>query len=73
VVSVLAIGPKVRGLKPGRGQRIFNGDKNLLHRESKPSVPCRKILRHVNLTNMKRDTSQVKFSILFALFFLLRY
>jgi hypothetical protein len=28
VVSVLAIGPKVRGFKLGRGQWIFNGDKN---------------------------------------------
>jgi hypothetical protein len=28
VVIVLAIGPKVRGLKPGRGQWIFKEDKN---------------------------------------------
>jgi hypothetical protein len=28
VVSVFAIGTKVRGLKPGRGRWIFNGDKN---------------------------------------------
>jgi hypothetical protein len=27
VVSVLATGPKVRGFKPGRGRRIFKGDK----------------------------------------------
>jgi hypothetical protein len=29
VVIVLAIGPKVHGFKPGRGQWIFEGDKNL--------------------------------------------
>jgi hypothetical protein len=28
VVIVLAIGPKVRGLKPGCGRWIFNGDKS---------------------------------------------
>jgi hypothetical protein len=28
VASVLAIGPKVRGFKPGRERWIFNGDKN---------------------------------------------
>jgi hypothetical protein len=28
VVSVLAIGPKIHGVKPGRRQRIFTGDKN---------------------------------------------
>jgi hypothetical protein len=27
VVNVLAIVPKVRGFKPGRGRWIFNGDK----------------------------------------------
>jgi hypothetical protein len=31
VVSVLAIGPKVRGFKPERGRWIFKGDKNLQH------------------------------------------
>jgi hypothetical protein len=31
VVSVLVIGPKVRGFKPGREQWIFKGDKNLQH------------------------------------------
>jgi hypothetical protein len=28
VVSVLAIGPKSRGFKPGRGDRFLKGDKN---------------------------------------------
>jgi hypothetical protein len=36
MVSVLAIGPKVRGFKPGRGGWGV-----------KPEVPCRKILRYV--------------------------
>jgi hypothetical protein len=31
MVSVRVIGPKVRGVRPGRGQRIFMGDKNLQH------------------------------------------
>jgi hypothetical protein len=51
VVIVVAIRPKVRGLKPGRERRVlktikihstisFGGKVNL-------SAPCRKILRHV--------------------------
>jgi hypothetical protein len=51
VVSVLAIGTKVRGFKPDGGRWIFNGDKNLLYdflqREVKPSVECREILRYL--------------------------
>jgi hypothetical protein len=31
VVSVLAIGPKVRGFDPDRGRWIFKGDKNQEH------------------------------------------
>jgi hypothetical protein len=31
MVIVLAIGPKVRGLKPGRGDRYFTGDKKPQH------------------------------------------
>jgi hypothetical protein len=31
VVSVLATGPKVRGLDPDRGRWIFKGDKNPEH------------------------------------------
>jgi hypothetical protein len=49
--NVLATGPKVRGFKPGRGQWIFKGDKirstTSFGGEVKPSLPCRKILRHV--------------------------
>jgi hypothetical protein len=51
VVTVLAIGPKVRGFKPSREQRIFKGDKirrmTSFGGEIKPSAPCRKILQHV--------------------------
>jgi hypothetical protein len=43
MVGVLAIGPKVRGFKPGRGRWIFKGDKNLqqafLRRGSKAVGP----------------------------------
>jgi hypothetical protein len=31
VVSVLAIGPKGCGFKPGQGDGLFKGDKNLQH------------------------------------------
>jgi hypothetical protein len=51
VVIVFATGPKFRGLKPGRGGRIFKGDKirstSYLGGAVKPSVPCRTMLRHV--------------------------
>jgi hypothetical protein len=43
VVIVLAIGPKVRGFKPGRGRLIFKRDKNpkrdYLRRERKAFGP----------------------------------
>jgi hypothetical protein len=43
VVIMLAIGPKVRGFKPGRGRRIFKGDESpshdLLRRGSKVVGP----------------------------------
>jgi hypothetical protein len=46
-VSVLASGTQVRGFKPGRSRRIFNGGKIVstpsFGREVKPWVPCRKI------------------------------
>jgi hypothetical protein len=46
--SVLAIGPKIRGFKPGRGWSIFKDDiirsATSFGGEVKPSVPCRKIL-----------------------------
>jgi hypothetical protein len=51
VVSVLAIGPKDRGLKPGRGDGFLRATKirstPSFGWEVKPEVACRKILRHV--------------------------
>jgi hypothetical protein len=47
MVSMLAIGPKVHGLKPGRWQWIFKGDKirsmPSFKGEVKSSASCRKI------------------------------
>jgi hypothetical protein len=44
-VSALAFGTQVRGFKPGRSRRIFQGEKFLsapsFGREVKPWVPCR--------------------------------
>jgi hypothetical protein len=44
-VSALAFGTQVRGFKPGRSRRIFQGEKILsapsFRREVKPWVPCR--------------------------------
>jgi hypothetical protein len=50
MVSVLATGPKVRGLKPGRGDEFSRAIKirtTSFGEEVKPTAPCRKILRHV--------------------------
>jgi hypothetical protein len=51
VVIVLAIAPKVRGFKPGRGPWIFKGDQirstPSFEEEVKPSAPYRKILWRV--------------------------
>jgi hypothetical protein len=46
MVSVLAIRPKVRGLKPGRDDGFLRAISvaGLLQTGSKPLVPCRKIL-----------------------------
>jgi hypothetical protein len=62
VVSVLVIEQKVRGFKPGRRRWIFKGDKvrstPSFREEIKPSVPCRKILRHAKEPyEYERDTS----------------
>jgi hypothetical protein len=49
--GVHAIGPKVRGFKPGRGDRLLCSTKTrsstFLRGELKPKSPCRNILRHV--------------------------
>jgi hypothetical protein len=51
MVSMLVIGLKVRGFKPGRGDRLLRaikmGSKPSFTGEVKPEAPCRKILRHV--------------------------
>jgi hypothetical protein len=52
VVSVLAIGPKFRGFKPGQGRRICKCDKinrktPSFGEKAKPSAPSCKISRHV--------------------------
>jgi hypothetical protein len=51
MVNVLDIGPKVRVLKPGRGDGFLRAIKirctTSFGRKLKPEVPCRKILRHV--------------------------
>jgi hypothetical protein len=62
MVSVLAIGRKVRGVKPGRRRWIFKGDKTRsttsFEKEAKPSAPCRTILRRVkDPYKHERDTS----------------
>jgi hypothetical protein len=54
MVSVLDIGPKVRGFIPGRGDR-FLGAIKIFGTPSfgwylKLKAPCRKILRHVKKT-----------------------
>jgi hypothetical protein len=51
VVSVLATGPKGRGLEPGQGDGFLIAIKirntACFGWEVKPEVPCRTILRHV--------------------------
>jgi hypothetical protein len=55
VVIVLAIGPEVRGFKPGREKWTLRAIKiTSFGEEVKPSTPCRNILRHVkDLYSMK--------------------
>jgi hypothetical protein len=51
MISVLAVGPRVRGFKPGRGDVFLTAIKirstASFGGEVKPETPCRKILRHV--------------------------
>jgi hypothetical protein len=53
VVSVLATGPKGRGLKPGRDDRFLRAIKirssATFGWEVKSEIPCRKILQHVKI------------------------
>jgi hypothetical protein len=71
MVSMLAIGPKVRGLEPVRGWGIFKGDNSpnraSFGEEVKPSDPCRKIFRHVkNPSKYKHILRKAKFVISFG-------
>jgi hypothetical protein len=62
IVSVLAIGPKVRGFKPAEATEFLRAIKirstPSFGGEVKPKAPCRKILRHVkkSLASMTRNT-----------------
>jgi hypothetical protein len=77
MVSVLAIGPKVRGLKTSRGDILLRAIKTRrtpsFGGEVKRSTPCCKILRHVknNFGVLKKDASKVKFVISFSKFLLI--
>jgi hypothetical protein len=70
MVSVLTIGPKVRGLKPGRGDGILRAIKILSTHsfggEVKPYTPCRKILLHVknHLGSVNKNTSQGQINVI---------
>jgi hypothetical protein len=59
MVSVLAIEPKVRGFKPGRGDGFFRAieirSTSCLGGEVKLSAPCSKILRHVKKVTCKYE------------------
>jgi hypothetical protein len=50
---MLAVGPKVRGFKPSRGDGFLMAMKNrstiFFREEAKPSVPCLKILHHADM------------------------
>jgi hypothetical protein len=77
VNAVLAIGPKVRGFKPGRGDGFLKGDQIcstiFFGRKVKKSVSCRKILRHVKrFIQYERDTCRQN-SRIFLKFLLLCY
>jgi hypothetical protein len=64
MVIVLVTEPKVFGFKPGQERLIFKGGKThstpTFGGEVKPEFPCRKVLLHVKVTSMNRNTSQGK-------------
>jgi hypothetical protein len=64
MVSVLANGPKVHGFKPGRGDGFLKCDRisstPSFGEEVKASVPCRKILRHVEKITLKHEQRYFK-------------
>ena len=51
LAASVVFGTQVRGFKPGRSRRIFQGENTLstpsFGREVKPFVPCRRDLRRV--------------------------
>jgi hypothetical protein len=69
MVSVRVIGPKGRGVRPGRGDGFLWAIKICstpsFGWEAKQSAPCRKILRHVNIslrsTNKETSKGQIHY------------
>jgi hypothetical protein len=78
VETCLPLDRRFEGSNPAEAMD-FEGRKNLQHtflrREVKPSVQCRKILRHVkkSLRSMRQDTAKIKLIISFAKFLLICY
>jgi hypothetical protein len=72
VVACLPLDPRLAGSNPaddGTFKAIKIRSTTPFGGEVKSSVPCRKILRHVNeLCKYERDTSWPKFSISFVMF-----
>jgi hypothetical protein len=72
MASVLTIGPKVLGFKPGLGRRIFKGDKYSQHFFLRRGTlsrwpPCAKILCRVKIpAKYDRDTTSAKFKDIFC-------
>jgi hypothetical protein len=76
MVSVLAIGPKVRRLNPGRGDELLRAIRSSLSfgEEVKPAATCREILRQVKeLYETLRDISKVKSIISFPILLICYY
>jgi hypothetical protein len=73
MVSILAIGPKVRRFKPGRGDgfswAIIIRSTPSFKWEVKQEAPCRKILRYIKeIYEYERNISLIKSIISFAQF-----
>jgi hypothetical protein len=72
MASVLTIGPKVRGFKPGLGRRIFKGDKNPQHFFLRRGTLSRwpHVLRFYAVLKIPakcdRDTTSAKFKDIFC-------
>ena len=65
--SVLAFGTQVRGFKPGRSRRIFQGEKILstpsYGREVKPFVPCRILATCKRIRKCVRGSRSFRFKL----------